>query len=120
MSRSPQSCNPFDLAPSPPKRACERPAAERHLVENDGEEHLWYAPKRAREGVGTQLHSVKGAARLAVAILANSLVAMTLGITLGIGFVAPARAQAFPNSLDQAATHPPLKTRKNTCTSRVT
>jgi hypothetical protein len=85
------SCNPFDLSSNPPTRA--RPAAERHLVENDGEGHLWYAPKRARECVGTQLHTVKRAARLAVAILANSLVAMTL--------VAPAGAQALPKSLEQ-------------------
>ena len=106
------SCNPFDLSAYPPKSARERSAAERQFVENDGEEHLRYAPKRAREGDGTQLHSVKSAARLAVAILANSLVAMTLGI----GFVAPAGAQAVPKSLEQGGTDAALKERKNTWT----
>jgi TRAP-type uncharacterized transport system substrate-binding protein len=105
------SCNPFDLSAHPPKRARE-PAAERHFVENDGEEHLRYAPKRARDGVGAQLHAAKGAARLAVAILANSLVAMTLGI----GFVAPAGSQALPKSLEQGGTDAALKERKNTWT----
>src|SRR6266498_394559 len=100
MCMSTPSCNPFDLSAYSPKSVRERPAAERHFVENNGDEHLRYAPKRAREGVGTQFRSLKGAARLAVAILANSLVAMTLGM----GFVAPARAQALPKSLEQGGT----------------
>jgi hypothetical protein len=45
-------------------------------------------------------HTVKRAARLAVAILANSLVAMTLAI----GFVAPAGAHALPKLLEQGGT----------------
>jgi uncharacterized protein len=106
------SCNPFDLSAYSPKSVRERPAAERHFVKNNGDEHLRYAPKRAREGVGTQFRSRKGAARLAVAILANSLVALTLGM----GFVAPARAQALPKSLEQGGTDAALKERKNTGT----
>jgi TRAP-type uncharacterized transport system substrate-binding protein len=111
MCVSTPSCNLFDLSAHPPKRARE-PAAERHFVETDGEEHLRYAPKSGHEDVGTQLHAAKGAARLAVAILANSLVAMTLGI----GFVAPAGSQALPKSLEQGGTDAALKERKNTWT----
>jgi TRAP-type uncharacterized transport system substrate-binding protein len=111
MWMSTPSCNPIDLSADPPKRARQGTAAERHFVENDGK-HLWCAPKSARAGVGTQLHSVKGAARLAIAILANLLVALTLGI----GFVTPARAQALPKSLEQGGTDAALKERKNTWT----
>jgi hypothetical protein len=58
------SSDPFDPSASLPKSARERPATEWHSIENDGEGHLRYWLKRAREGA--QLHGVKGAACLAV------------------------------------------------------
>ena len=59
-----------------------------------------------------QLHTVKGAARMAVGILANVLVALTLGIEL----VAPAHAQVVPKSLEQGGPDAALKQRKNAWT----
>ena len=63
------SSNPLDLSAYLPKSAREHPAAEWHSVEKNGESHLRYSLKRARKC--SQLHAVKGAARLAVGILAN-------------------------------------------------
>ena len=58
------------------------------------------------------MHAVKGAACLAVGILANVLVAMTLGTEL----VAPANAQTVPKSLEQGGPDAALKQRKNNWT----
>ena len=108
MSNS--SSNPFDSSSAYlPQSAREHPATEWHS-ENDGEGHLQYSRKRAREGV--QLHAVKGAVCVAVGILANVLVAMTLGTEL----VAPAHAQTVPKSLEQGGTDAALRERKNTWT----
>ena len=104
------SSNPFDLSAYLPKSAREHPATQCHSVENDGEGQLRYSLKRAREDA--QLHAVKGAACLAVGILANVLVAMTLGTEL----VAPANAQTVPKSLEQGGTDAALKQRRNTWT----
>ena len=95
------SSNPiFSCLPKSPR---EHPATELHCVEDDGEGHQ-------REG--TQFLSVKGAACLAVGILANVLVAMTLGTEL----VAPAHAQVVPKSLEQGGADAALKVRKNNWT----
>jgi TRAP-type uncharacterized transport system substrate-binding protein len=111
------SHNLSNLSACLPKSAPERPVAERNFVENDVEGHLRCAPKRAREGVGTQLHSVTRAAPLTAAMLATSLGAMMLvAMMLGVGFVAPAGAQAVPKSLEQGGTDAALKERKNTGT----
>jgi TRAP-type uncharacterized transport system substrate-binding protein len=104
------SSDPFDPSASLPKSARERPATEWHSVENDGEGHLRYWLKRAREGA--QLHGVKGAACLAAAILANVLVALMLGAFL----VAPAHAQTVPKSLERGGTDAALKQRTNAWT----
>jgi TRAP-type uncharacterized transport system substrate-binding protein len=104
------SGNPFDLSPCLPKSARERPATEWHSVANDGSSHLRYWLKRARDG--TQLHVVKGAAGLTVGLLANALVAMTLGTDL----VAPAHAQTVPKSLERSGTDAALKQRTNAWT----
>ena len=104
------SSNSFDLSAFLPKSAREHPVAEGHSVENGGEGHLRYALKTARERA--QQHAVKSAACLAVGILANILVAMTLGSEL----VAPAHAQTVPKSLEQGGTDVALKQRKNAWT----
>ena len=104
------SSNPLDLSVYLPKRAHEHPATEWHSVENNGESHLRYSLKRARERA--QLHAVKGAACLAVGILATVLVAMTLGSEL----VAPAHAQTVPKSLEQGGPDAALNQRKNAWT----
>jgi TRAP-type uncharacterized transport system substrate-binding protein len=104
------SRNPFDLAGYLPKSAPEPPAAEWHSVENDGAGYLRYWPIWARETA--QLHGVKRAACLAVAILANVLVVMTLRT----GLVAPAHAQTVPKSLERVGTDAALKQRTNAWT----
>jgi TRAP-type uncharacterized transport system substrate-binding protein len=104
------SGNPFDLSAYLPKSAPEPPATEWHSVENDGSSHPRCWLKRAREAA--QLHGVKGTACLAVAILANVLVAMTLGT----GLVAPAHAQTVPKSLERGGTDAALKQRTNAWT----
>jgi TRAP-type uncharacterized transport system substrate-binding protein/uncharacterized protein YeaC (DUF1315 family) len=104
------SSDPFDPSASLPKSARERPATEWHSVENDGEGHLRYWLKMAREGA--QLHGVKGATCLAVAIPAIVLFAMALGTEL----VAPAHAQTVPKSLERGGTDAALKQRTNAWT----
>ena len=87
--------------------------AQPYVFGNDGEEHLLCGPKETT-GAGSpiQLHPVKGAIRLAVAIFVNLLVAMTLEF----GFAASADAQALPKSLQQGGTDAALKVRKNAWT----
>jgi TRAP transporter TAXI family solute receptor len=97
--------SPFDLFAALPKCAREHPG-----VGNDAKSYLGYSLKRVRKGA--QPHSVKGAACLAVGILANVLVALTLGPD----FVAPAHAQAVPKSLEQGGTDAALKQRRNAWT----
>jgi TRAP transporter TAXI family solute receptor len=101
---------PFALFASRPKSAPKDPATQEHSVENDGEGRLRYSLKRAREGA--QLLAVKGAACLAVGILAHVLVAVTLETELA----APAHAQTVPKSLEQGGTDAALKQRKNAWT----
>src|SRR4029453_15402555 len=101
------SSNPVDLAAYLPKSAREHPAAEWHSVEKNGESHLRCSLKSARNRA--QLHAVKGAACLAVRILATVLGAMTLGSEL----VASAHAQTVPKSLEQGGPDAALKQRKN-------
>jgi TRAP-type uncharacterized transport system substrate-binding protein len=104
------SSNPFDLSAYLPKSAREHPATEWHSVENDGEGHLRSWLKGARQGA--QLFALKGAACLAVGILANVLVAMTLETE----FVAAAHAQTVPKSLEQGGADAALRERKNAWT----
>jgi ABC-type amino acid transport substrate-binding protein len=101
------SRDPFDISAYLRKSARE---PEWHSVENDGEGHWRYALKRAREAA--QLHAIKGAACLAVGILANILVAMPLMTEL----VAPAHAQVIPKSLEQGGTDAALRERRNAWT----
>jgi TRAP-type uncharacterized transport system substrate-binding protein/uncharacterized protein YeaC (DUF1315 family) len=103
------SGNPFDFCGYLPKSGAEPPTTNWHSVENSGSGHLRYWLKRAREGA--QLHGVN-AACLAGAILANVLVAMTLGT----GLVAPAHAQTVPKSLERGGTDAALKQRTNAWT----
>ena len=107
--RNPSS-NPFELSAYLPKREREHPATEWHSVENDGEGHLRSWLKRARQGA--QLLALKGAACLAIGILANVLIAMTLETEL----VAPAHAQTVPKSIEQGGTDAELKQRTNSWT----
>ncbi len=100
------SSSPFDVSAYLPKSAREHSASERHFVENAGEGHLRNALER------THGSAQPGAACLAIGILANMLVAMTLGT----GLVAPAHAQVVPKSLEQGGTDAALKQRKNTWT----
>jgi TRAP-type uncharacterized transport system substrate-binding protein len=79
-------------------------------VENDGEGHWRYGLRRVREAA--QLHAVKGAAYLAVGILANILVAIPIVPEL----VAPAHAQVIPKSLEQGGTDTALRERRNAWT----
>jgi TRAP-type uncharacterized transport system substrate-binding protein len=102
--------NPFELSAYLPKSAREHPATEWHSVENDDAGHLRHSQKSAHEGA--QLHGVKRATCLAVAILANVLVAMTLRT----GLVAPAHAQTVPKSLERGGTDAALKQRRNAWT----
>ena len=102
------SSSPFDVSAYPPKSAREHSASERHFVENAGEGHL----RNALEEGGMRECVKLGAASLAIGILANILVAMTLGT----GLVAPAHAQVVPKSLEQGGTDAALKQRKNTWT----
>jgi hypothetical protein len=104
------SGNPFDLSACLQKSAGEPPAIEWHSVGNDGSCNLRYWLKRAREAA--QWHGVRSTTRLAAAILANILVAMTLGT----GLVAPAHAQTVPKSLEQGGTDAALKQRRNAST----
>jgi uncharacterized protein len=104
------SGNPFDLSADLPKSAPEPPATEWHSVESDGSSHPRYWLKRAREAA--RLHGVKDAACLAVGILANLLVAVTLETEL----VAPAHAQTVPKSLERGGTDAALKQRTNAWT----
>jgi TRAP-type uncharacterized transport system substrate-binding protein len=85
------SCDPFDLSAYPPKSAREH--------------HLRDSLKRACEAV--QLHALKGAACLAVGLLA---------VTLGTEFVGSAHSQVVPKSLEQGGPDAVLKQRKNTWT----
>ena len=85
------SCDPFDLSAYPPKSAREH--------------HLRDSLKRAREAA--QLHALKGAACLAVGLLA---------VTLGTEFVGSAHSQVVPKSLEQGGPDAVLKQRKNTWT----
>jgi uncharacterized protein len=105
------SCDPFDLSACPPaKSAREHPGTEWHSVENGGEDHLRDSLKRTREAA--QLHALKGAACLAVGILAHTLLAVTLGTELA----GSAHAQVVPKSLEQGGPDAALKQRKNTWT----
>jgi TRAP-type uncharacterized transport system substrate-binding protein len=104
------SSNPFDRSAYLPKREREHPDTEWHSVENDGDGHLRFWFKRARPGA--QLLALKCAACLAVGILANVLVAVTLEAEL----VAPAHAQTVPKSLAQGGTDAALKQRSNAWT----
>jgi uncharacterized protein len=85
------SCDPFDLSACPPKSAREH--------------HLRDSLKRVREAA--QLHALKGAACLAVGLLA---------VMLGTEFVGSAHAQVVPKSLEQGGPDAALKQRKNTWT----
>jgi TRAP-type uncharacterized transport system substrate-binding protein len=85
------SCDPFDLSAYPPKSAREH--------------HLRDSLKRAREAA--QLHALKGAACLAIGLLA---------VTLGTEFVGSAHSQVVPKSLEQGGPDAVLKQRKNTWT----
>ena len=100
------SSSPFDVSAYLPKSAREHSASERHIVENAGEGHLRNALER------THGSAQLGAASLAIGILANMLVVMTLGT----GLVAPAHAQVVPKSLALGGTDAALKQRKNTWT----
>jgi TRAP-type uncharacterized transport system substrate-binding protein len=104
------SSNPFELSAYLPKREREHPATEWHSVETDGEGHLRSWLKRARQGA--PLLALKGAACLAIGILANVLIAMTLETEL----VAPAHAQTVPKSIEQGGTDAELKQRTNSWT----
>jgi TRAP-type uncharacterized transport system substrate-binding protein len=102
--------NRFDPTAYLPKSAREPPATGWHSVENDGSSHPRYWLKRAREAA--QLRGVRSAACRAAVILANVLVAMTLGTEL----VAPVHAQTVPKSLEQGGTDAALKQRANAWT----
>ena len=104
------SSNPLDLSAYLPKRERDHPATDWHAVENDGEGHLRSWLKRARQGA--QLLAFEGGACLAVGILTNVVVAMTLDTEL----VAPGHAQTVPKSLEQGGTDAALKQRKNAWT----
>jgi TRAP-type uncharacterized transport system substrate-binding protein len=104
------SGNPFDLSGYLPKTAPEPTVTEWHSVENNGAGYLRCWLIWARESA--QLHGVKRAACLAVAILANVLIAKTLGTEL----VAQAHAQTVPKSLERRGTDAALKQRTNAWT----
>jgi TRAP-type uncharacterized transport system substrate-binding protein len=102
------SNNPLDFSAYPPKTAREYPATEWRSTKNDSEGHLRSALKRAC----LRAPAVKRVACVAIGILANLLVAMTLSTE----FAAPAQAQVVPKSLEQGGTHAALKQRKNSWT----
>jgi TRAP transporter TAXI family solute receptor len=85
--------SPYDLFSSLPKGA-----RAHSVVKNDDE--------------GARLHSAKGAACLAIGILATVLFNMTLGGQL----VPSAHAQTVPKSLEQGGTDAALKQRRNAWT----
>jgi TRAP-type uncharacterized transport system substrate-binding protein len=101
-----QSSNPLDLSAFLPKGACEHSPTELSSAQHGGEGHL-QGPRQA-----AQFYAAKGTARLAVGILVNVLVAMTLWT----GLTAPADAQTVPKSLEQSGPDAALKQRKNNWT----
>jgi uncharacterized protein len=101
-----QSSNPLDLSAFLPKGACEHSPTELSSAQHGGEGHLQY-PRQAAE-----FYAAKGTACLAVGILVNVLVAMTLWT----GLTAPADAQTVPKSLEQSGPDAALKQRKNNWT----